>query len=118
MSAQAYQGGCHCGKVHFRVEVDLSSPITCNCSYCSKRGSILAFTPAGNFTLDKGADDLTEYRFNSKTIEHLFCATCGMESFARGAMPDGTKMVAVNVRCLEGVDPDALAPRRVDGRSR
>lgn len=114
----AYQGGCHCGKVRFSVEVDLANPIACNCSYCSRRGSILAFTPAEKFSLEKGEGDLTEYRFNTRAIAHLFCAACGMESFARGAMPDGTKMVAVNVRCLEGVDPDALAPRRVDGRSR
>ena len=114
----SYQGGCHCGKVRFSVEIDLSSPITCNCSYCAKRGSILAFTPAGNFSLESGEADLTEYRFNSKTIEHLFCNACGMESIARGTMPDGGKMVAVNVRCLDGVDLDALEPHQVDGRSR
>ncbi len=113
----AYQGGCHCGKVRFHVEVDLSSPITCNCSYCSRRGSILAFTPAENFSLQEGGEALTEYRFNTKTIAHLFCADCGMESFARGRKPDGTEMVAVNVRCLEGVDLDSLAPRQFDGRS-
>ena len=114
----SYQGGCHCGKVRFQVDVDLSSPVTCNCSYCSRRGSILAFAPAENLSLEQGADDLTEYRFNTKTIAHLFCASCGMESFARGAMPDGTKMVAVNVRCLEGVDIDSIKPQQVDGRSR
>ena len=32
--------------------------------------------------------------------------------------PDGTPMVAINIRCLEGVDPDALKPTRFDGRSR
>jgi hypothetical protein len=73
--------------VRFSVEIDLSSPITCNCSYCAKRGSILAFTPAGAFSLESGEADLTEYRFNSKTIEHLFCSACGMESFARGERP-------------------------------
>ncbi len=113
-----YEGGCHCGKVRFNVEIDLASPITCNCSYCSRRGSILAFTPAENFALESGQQDLTEYRFNTNTIEHLFCAACGMESFARGAAPDGKKMVAVNVRCLDGIDPDALQPHQFDGRSR
>lgn len=113
-----YLGGCHCGAVSFKVEVDLASPITCNCSYCQKRGSILAFTPAENFELEKGEASLTEYRFNTKTIAHLFCSACGMESFARGEMPDGKKMVAVNVRCLDGVDIESLNPTMVDGRSR
>lgn len=114
----SYQGGCHCGKVRFSVDIDLSSPITCNCSYCAKRGSILAFTPEENFTLESGAADLTAYRFNTGAIEHLFCAACGMESFARGTAPDGKKMAAVNVRCLDGVDLDALRPHQVDGRAR
>lgn len=113
-----YEGGCHCGAVHFHADMDLSNPITCNCSYCTQRGSILAFTPAENFVLESGEDKLTEYRFNTETIQHLFCSVCGMESFARGAMPDGTKMAAVNVRCLEGVDLDALETQQVDGRSR
>jgi len=113
-----YQGSCHCGEVRFKVDVDLSHPITCNCSYCSRRGSILAFTPAENFELEQGEEKLTEYLFNTEKIEHLFCSVCGMESFSRGATPDGTKMVAVNVRCLEGVNLDALQPTQVDGRSR
>lgn len=113
-----YEGGCHCGAVRYSVEVDLANPITCNCSYCSKRGSILAFAPAGNFALEKGESSLTEYRFNTKRIAHLFCSTCGMQSFGRGAMPDGTEMVAVNVRCLDGVDPNTLTTQEFDGRSR
>ena len=113
-----YQGGCHCKTVRFGVDIDLAHPITCNCSYCSQRGSILAFTPAENFVLERGAEKLTEYRFNTGTIAHLFCSVCGMESFARGAMPDGTRMVAINVRCLDGVDLDALESTPFDGRSR
>ena len=113
-----YKGSCHCNAVSFTVDVDLTKPITCNCSYCQRRGSILAFTPEQNFTLNSGEDKLTEYRFNTKKIAHLFCSVCGMESFSRGEAPDGTKMVAVNVRCLEDVDVASLNPTMVDGRSR
>jgi hypothetical protein len=113
-----HTGSCHCGEVRFRVEVDLSNPITCNCSYCRRRGSILAFTPASNFELEEGRDRLTEYRFNTNRIQHLFCSRCGMESLARAAGPDGTPMVAVNVRCLDDVDLDGLKTTEFDGRSR
>jgi hypothetical protein len=113
-----YEGSCHCGDVRFGVDIDLSHPITCNCSYCQRRGSILAFTPAANFSLEKGGDRLSEYRFNTNKIAHLFCSTCGMESFSRATGPDDTPMVAVNVRCLEGVDIDSLEPTQYDGRSR
>lgn len=113
-----YEGSCHCGRVAYEVEADLSKTITCNCSYCQRRGSVLAFTPAQNFTLTRGDEALTEYRFNTQTIQHLFCESCGIESFARGAMPDGTPMVAINARCLAGVEPAELAPTMFDGRSR
>jgi hypothetical protein len=46
----------------------------------------------------------------------LFCSTCGTESFSRGQLPDGTKMVALNVRCLDGVDLDKLSPTQVNGK--
>jgi hypothetical protein len=114
----SYQGSCHCQEVRFEVDVDLAHPITCNCSYCQRRGSILAFAPASSFSLQSGEGKLTEYRFNTKNIQHLFCSVCGMESFARAMGPDGTPMVAINVRCLEGVDPYSLEPTMFDGRSR
>ncbi|WNJ91095.1 GFA family protein [Bosea sp. 685] len=118
MASARYDGGCHSGRVAFTVETDLDRTITCNCSYCQKRGSVLAFSPAGAFSLDKGEDGLTEYRFNTGKIQHLFCETCGVESFARGALPDGTQTVAVNVRCLSGIEPAELQPTLYDGRSR
>jgi hypothetical protein len=112
-------GGCHCGLVRYEVKLDLDKPvITCNCSICQKAGAILSFVPAAAFTLQKGEDALTEYRFNTHQIQHLFCKTCGIESFARGARPDGTKMVAINVRCLDEVDLGTLTVQQVDGRSR
>lgn len=118
MSAQSYEGGCHCGAVRYDVTADLDGAMTCNCSRCSKLGSILTFAPASAFTLRSGADGLTDYQFNRKVIHHLFCSTCGIESFARGKNPkDGSDMIAVNIRCLDGVDLDALTPKRVDGRS-
>ncbi|MCT8989613.1 GFA family protein [Chelativorans sp. SCAU2101] len=116
--AMQYKGSCHCGAVRFRADVDLSNPIVCNCSYCQRRGSMLAFTPVENFELEQGEENLTEYRFNTRQIRHLFCKTCGMESFALGQRPDGARMAAINVRCLEDVDPDNLQVTKVDGRSR
>jgi hypothetical protein len=117
MSAKPYTGGCQCGAVRYEVTADLDQAISCNCSRCAKLGAILTFAPTAAFVLKSGEDAMTDFRFNKKAIHHLFCATCGIESFARGAMPDGTKMVAVNVRCLDDVDLAALSPSPVDGRN-
>ena len=118
MASRSYQGGCHCGAIRFEATVDLDNSMTCNCSRCQKLGWILAFASSSSFALKSGEDRLTDYRFNKKALHHLFCATCGIESFARGTSPkDGREMIAVNVRCLDGVEPDTLAPKQVDGRS-
>lgn len=118
MPAQSYEGSCQCGAVRYQVNADLSSTISCNCSRCGRLGLILTFAPASEFKLLSGEDATTEYLFNKHVIHHHFCSTCGVQSFSRGKMPDGSPMVAINVRCLEGVDLDALTPKRFDGRSK
>ncbi|MBN8920915.1 MAG: GFA family protein [Rhizobiales bacterium] len=117
MTMSSYTGGCQCGAVRFRVEADIDNTMSCNCSRCGKLGSILTFSPASAFTLETDPSALSDYQFNKKAIHHLFCSTCGIESFARGTTPTGDEMVAINVRCLDGVDIDKLSPRKVDGRS-
>jgi hypothetical protein len=116
--AQKHTGGCHCGQVRYEVETDLGMVISCNCSICSKKGLLLAFVPAENFLAVSGESALVDYQFNKHVVHHLSCARCGVESFARGQMPDGTPMVAINVRCLDGVDLSALTLTPFDGRSR
>lgn len=117
MTEKHYKGGCQCGAVAYEVDVDIDKSIICNCSRCQRMGFTLAFTPPDKFDLQSGKENLTEYRFNQKKIQHLFCKTCGVESFANGKTPDGQEMVAINVNCLEGVDPRALEPKHVDGAS-
>jgi hypothetical protein len=81
-------------------------------------GGLLAFAPASQFKLAQGENDLTTYEFNRHMIQHKFCSTCGIQSFAMGKHPKtGEPMAAVNVRCLDGVDVDQFKVRKVDGRS-
>lgn len=115
--ATTWTGGCHCGRVRYEVETSLDDLYSCNCSICRKRGSILAFVPEARFHLLTGENALTDYQFNKKIIHHLFCSTCGVASFSRGKGPTGEATVAINVRCLDGVDAASLKPKLIDGRS-
>jgi hypothetical protein len=117
-AATTYTGGCHCGRVRYEVTTDPSQAIACNCSKCARHGLWLTFVPAEEFKLQSGDDALADYQFNKHVVHHLFCRTCGVESFARGRTPDGRDMVAVNVRCLDGLDIATLTPKPFDGRSR
>ncbi len=114
----AYDGSCHCGAVTFTVEGDApGEAMSCNCSHCRRKGFLLTFVPAAQFTLTAGEDALTGYEFYKHKIRHRFCATCGTQAFAEGAMPDGSPVRAVNLRCVPSVDLDALTITKVDGAS-
>lgn len=115
----AFEGSCHCGAVRFEVHADLpDTAISCNCSHCRRKGFLLAFFPATAFRLISGEDALQQYRFNTHKLRHRFCVTCGVQSFAEGAGPDGTETRAVNLRAVPAVDLDALKIQKIDGASR
>ena len=114
---QTVAGGCHCGAVRYEAEADLGQTMQCNCSHCAKKGFILAFTPAANFRLLSGEEQLTEYRFHRHRIAHRFCSRCGVQAFAFGSGPDGAPMAALNLRCVDGLDLAALEPQPFDGKS-
>ena len=115
-----YTGGCHCGRIAFEVETegDIAQAMECNCSICSKRGYLLAFLPATGVRLHTPEADLSTYTFNKHVIRHQFCPVCGVAPFGRGKDPHGNETYAINVRCLDGVDPHALQIQPFDGRSR
>lgn len=114
----AFEGSCHCGEVTYSVDGDMpETAISCNCSHCRRKGFLLAFFPRTAFTLTAGEEALQTYRFNTHRLEHLFCKTCGTQSFAYGSGPDGTPMAAVNLRCVPACDLDALSLHKVDGAS-
>ena len=111
-----YQGSCHCGRVRFEVEGEVDSGMACNCSMCSRRGSLLWFVPRGQLRLLSDEDAASTYLFNKHVIQHHFCATCGIHPFGEGKGPDGKATAAINVRCLEGVDLSTLKIKHFNGR--
>jgi hypothetical protein len=114
---KTYSGSCHCGNVRYEVTTDLAKVMQCNCSLCSRAGYLLTFVPASQFKLLSGEDAVQDYRFNKHVIAHVFCKTCGVRSFAKGKDRAGNEVRAINVRCLEGVEPDSITITKVDGRS-
>ena len=112
-----YRGSCHCGRVAYEVEGAIDSALACNCSICRRKGSLLWFVPREQLRLLTPEDAAKTYTFNKHAIEHRFCPTCGCAPFGLGSAPDGTAMAAINVRCLDGVDLDALKVRKFDGAS-
>ncbi|NUB43316.1 GFA family protein [Fertoebacter nigrum] len=114
----AFDGSCHCGAVAFTVDADLPTmAMSCNCSYCRRKGFVLAFFPEDQVTLTAGEALLQRYEFNTHRVEHQFCTHCGTQPFFKGVMPDGSPVRAVNLRCVPAVDLDALTIHAMDGAS-
>jgi hypothetical protein len=108
-----YEGGCHCGAVRFRVQVDRYEAIACNCSICRKKGFLHLIVPPTQFTLLQGADALTTYTFNTGIAQHTFCRVCGIHPFYRPR--SHPESFDINLRCLDGNVEDRFQIVPFDG---
>jgi hypothetical protein len=112
-----HKGSCHCGKISFEVDGEIDGALSCNCSICQRRGSLLWFVPRDSLKLLTAEDDAATYTFNKHVIKHRFCPTCGIHPYGEGVDPSGNRMAAINIRCLEGIDLAAIPVQQFDGRS-
>lgn len=112
-----YRGGCHCGKVTFEVEGELTGAVSCNCSICSRKGALLWCLPRDQLHLLSSEDALSTYTFNQHAIEHRFCRTCGIHPYGEDAPSKSERMAYVNIRCLDGVELSSVPTLDFDGRS-
>ena len=68
------EGGCHCGRVRFRAEVDLDSLSHCSCSICTKKGILHLGADPAAFELLRGKSALKSYTFGTGVAQHTFCS--------------------------------------------
>ena len=122
MTMKTYRGSCHCGKVRFEADLDLSKGTgKCNCSYCWKVRNWSMIIKPDAFRVLAGADERTEYSFGSGAGKHAFCKHCGVRTFTSGFLEQiGGAYVSVAMASLDDLDPADLveAPlRHFDGRN-
>ncbi|WP_439861481.1 GFA family protein [Pseudomonas sp. MBLB4136] len=112
-----YRGRCHCGQVAFEVEGEIAGAVACNCSICQRKGALMWFVPRDRLNLLTPDSDAAAYSFNKHVIMHRFCPRCGIHPFGEGTDPKGNAMAAINIRCLEGIDLDAVPVQQFDGKA-
>ena len=115
---QTLTGGCHCGLVRFQAAIDLGKGGSrCNCSVCTKTSVTSSLLKPDAFTLLSDEASLASYEWGAKISRRFFCARCGVHCFGRGFLEDvGGDYVAVNLLCLDDVDPALLPVTYWDGR--
>lgn len=112
-----YKGSCHCGKIAFQVEGEITSAMACNCSICSRKGVLMWFVSQDKLQLLTSEQALRTYTFNKHLIKHHFCSTCGIHPYGEGVAPNGNQTAAINIRCLEDFDIDSVPIKHFDGRA-
>lgn len=112
-----FRGSCHCGKIAFEVEGLIEKAMACNCSICSRKGSLLWFVPREQLTVQAADENIGTYQFNKHVIRHRFCPTCGIHPYAEGIDPQGRAIAAINIRCLDGLDLEIIPVQQFDGRA-
>lgn len=112
-----HHGSCHCGQIAFEVEGEIPDVMSCNCSICQRKGTLMWFVPRPALKLLTAPEKMSTYTFNKHVIKHHFCPTCGIHPFGEGVGPNGQEMAAINVRCLDGVDVQALKVNHYNGRA-
>ena len=75
------------------------------------------FVPHGALHLHTPDGNAGTYLFNKHVIRHRFCSTCGIHPYGEGTDPQGNRMAAINIRCLEDIDLAAVPVTHFDGRS-
>lgn len=117
------KGSCHCGKTRFSISHAPEELTECNCSFCSKRGTLWAYFTPAEFLLISSEESAT-YLWKTKTVKHHFCAACGCGTYSESpgwtaeGQPDfKNPNIIVNSRLLDDFDLSKVKVTQVDGRN-
>ena len=94
-----HTGSCHCKQIQFEaIGEDRIEVLNCSCSICSITNYKHYVIPKSQFTLLKGKNFLSTYKFNTNIAKHMFCKKCGIKSFY---IPRShPECISININCI------------------
>src|SRR5437016_6848448 len=96
-----YKGSCHCGKVAFEVEGELNGAMSCNCSMCSRKGSLLWVVPRDQLHRLTSEENIGTYTFNKHVIKHRFSRTSAFNPKGKVTDPMAIRLAATKIASLQ-----------------
>ncbi len=114
-SAQAFEGGCHCGAIGFTLRTAQAPERwqvrACQCSFCRAHGARTVSDPHGSVTFRVAKPSkLKRYRFATRSSDFLICGDCGVYVAAVISSNRG-QFATLNVNAIVGLQhvPDAVS---------
>jgi hypothetical protein len=78
MSKKLFHGSCHCGKIKFQANIDLSKESgKCNCTFCRKTSFWSSKVGIEDFKLSEGEENKKIYTNSPEYGYYVFCDHCG-----------------------------------------
>ena len=107
-------GGCHCGGITYRAQIDPENVRICHCTDCQRLSGtafrISVGTPEENFTLLSGAPKTYVKTGESGARRaQVFCPDCGSQIYATAADGDGPRVFNLRTGTID--QRDELKPR-------
>ena len=124
MATKTYKGSCHCGRVKFEADIDLSTGTTkCNCTSCWKKRYWSVRAKTADFRSIQGQEELSGFPAGkAEPAAGGFCKHCGVipYGFVAAAEWNEGAYYSINVAALDNVEPAELLAAPVqfcDGRA-
>jgi hypothetical protein len=92
-------GSCHCGAVRIEVPGAPEWVARCNCSFCKRIGSLIAYYPDDGGVRVEG--ETVAYFWGDKMISQHHCPVCGCFTDWRST-GESYGRVGINARLLDG----------------
>lgn len=114
-------GSCHCGAQRFTAPPP-ESVTDCNCSTCTKRGTLAAYYAPGEVEFELTQNWLAAYQWGDRMMTFHHCTVCGSAVYADSDAwttedgEDRPARVTLNARLFDEFDLEAVPVRRVNGR--
>jgi len=112
---QTFKGSCHCGNVQFELTNIPEWLTSCNCSICTKLGTIWAHDEISSIILKYDVSKTSTYIWGDKTLAFHTCKTCGCTTHWESL--DSTKLsrMGVNFKMCSEHDISRYRVRTWDG---
>lgn len=94
-------GGCHCGAIRYRAEVDPGQALICHCTDCQTLSGAayrtVVYTPESSFELLQGDPKIyVKTAESGKPRAQAFCPECGTPIYATSPGP-GPKEIGIRL---------------------